>query len=434
MITKLLSKLDVHTLEVVKKSFSSIIVKVLGVLIVIGLSVFLARTIGAEGLGIINLSHRIVAILLIVGLFGMTKVIIKEVAIALNKNELQHIGNVMHTSYWLNGSITILLSALLILSSPWLANNIFQEPKLTYPLIISFVVMTPQVFSRIFSSGLIGYRKIWQSNLVEQTLSAFLTGLFLLLYWLFLGELNVNIVAVFYAIGRIGVTICVGLYWKKLYLNNGQNKKIFNQLLKTAKPLFLVSIAGVIINSSDIIILGLFSSAKEVGIYLVAARISLLTNMLLLVTNSAISPKIATLYADRDTRSMENMLKKITKGLFIIGLFVYFIFITFGDWILAIWGPEFREAYPILLILGFGQLINLGTGAVGMVLTMTGHEKIQRNISITFMVIFLTLSFFLASKYGILGSAIASAITISGINLAKLFYVKKHIKINIYRK
>ena len=69
-----------------------------------------------------------------------------------------------------------------------------------------------------------------------------------------------------------------------------------------------------------------------------------------------------------------------------------------------------------------------------MVLTMTGHEKIQRNISITFMVIFLTLSFFLASKYGILGSAIASAITISGINLAKLFYVKKHIKINIYRK
>ena len=54
MITKLLSKLDVHTLEVVKKSISSIIVKLLGVIIVIGLSVFLARTIGAEGLGLIN--------------------------------------------------------------------------------------------------------------------------------------------------------------------------------------------------------------------------------------------------------------------------------------------------------------------------------------------------------------------------------------------
>ena len=434
MLTKLLSKLDVHTLEVVKKSISSIIVKILGVIIVIGLSVFLARTIGAEGLGLINLSHRIVAISIIVGLFGMTKVIIKEVAIALNNKELEHIGNVMHTSYWLNGSITILLSVLLILASPWLANNIFQEPKLTYPLIISFVVMTPQVFSRIFSSGLIGYRKIWQSNLVEQTLSVFLTGLLLLLFSLFLGELTVNIVAILYAIGRIGVTICVGLYWKNLYINNGQRKKIFKQLVKTSKPLFLVSIAGVIINSSDIIILGLFSSAKEVGVYLVAARISLLTNMLLLVTNSAISPKIATLYADRDTRSMENMLKKITQGLFLIGLFVYFIFITLGDWILAIWGPEFKEAYPILLILGFGQLINLGTGAVGMVLTMTGHEKTQRNISIAFMIIFLTLSLFLSSIYGILGSAIASAITISGINLTKLFYVKKHIKINIYKK
>jgi O-antigen/teichoic acid export membrane protein len=220
MLKKITSKLDIHSLEVVKKSLSSIVVKALGVVFGLGLSIFLGRTIGAEGLGIINLSSRIVSIMILLGLFGMSKVIIKEVAIAHNKKDLDHIANVMHSAYWLNGLIIISLSILLILASPWLANSFFEEPKLTYPLIIAFVVMTPQVFSRIFSSGLIGLGKIWQSNLVDQALSVCLTSVLVCITWLFVQELSVNMVATCYAIGRVGVTISVGLYWKKIYKNN----------------------------------------------------------------------------------------------------------------------------------------------------------------------------------------------------------------------
>ena len=273
MLKKITSKLDIHSLEVVKKSLSSIVVKALGVVFGLGLSIFLGRTIGAEGLGIINLSSRIVSIMILLGLFGMSKVIIKEVAIAHNKKDLDHIANVMHSAYWLNGLIIISLSILLILASPWLANSFFEEPKLTYPLIIAFVVMTPQVFSRIFSSGLIGLGKIWQSNLVDQALSVCLTSVLVCITWLFVQELSVNMVATCYAIGRVGVTISVGLYWKKIYKNNVSSKRIFEKLLKTAKPLFFISIASIIINNSDIIILGFFSEAKDVGIYVVAARV-----------------------------------------------------------------------------------------------------------------------------------------------------------------
>lgn len=432
MLKKITSKLDIHSLEVVKKSLSSIVVKALGVIFGLGLSIFLAKTIGAEGLGIINLSNRVVSVMLVLGLFGMSKVIIKEVAIALNKKDLEHIGNVMHSAYWLNGLITISLSILLILASPWLANSVFEEPKLTYPLIISFVVMTPQVFSRIFSSGLIGFRKIWQSNLVDQALSVCLTGVIVFITWLFVQELSVNMVATCYAIGRVGVTLSVGLFWKKIYKNNVSSKKIFEKLLKTAKPLFFISIAGIVINNSDIIILGFFSEAKDVGIYVVAARIALLTSVLLQISNSALSPKIAALYAENNIKSLEEMIKKITKGLFFIGLFVFLFFIFSGNWILSIWGEEFEEAYWILIILGFGQLVNLTTGAVGIILIMTGHEKTQRNISLCFMMVFLILSFTLIPIYGALGASIASATAVMGINITKLIYVKKNTKINIY--
>lgn len=432
MLKNITSKLDIHSLEVVEKSLSSIVIKALGVVFGLGLSIFLARTIGAEGLGIINLSNRIVSIMLFLGLFGMSKVIIKEVAIAHNKKDLEHIGNVMHSAYWLNGLITISLSILLILASPWVANSIFEEPKLTYPLIIAFVVMTPQVFSRIFSSGLIGFRKIWQSNLVDQALSICLTSVLVFVTWLFVQELTVNMVATCYAIGRVGVTLSVGLFWKKIYKNNVPSKKIFEKLLKIAKPLFLISIAGTVINKSDIIILGFFSQAKDVGIYVVAARIALLTSVILQISNSALSPKIAALYAENNIKSLEEMIKRITKGLFFIGLFVFLFFIFSGNWILSTWGEEFEEAYWILIILGFGQLVNLSTGAVGIILTMTGHEKTQRNISLCFVAVFLILSFTLIPIYGALGASIATATTILGINITKLIYVKKYTKISIY--
>jgi O-antigen/teichoic acid export membrane protein len=370
--------------------------------------------------------------MILLGLFGMSKVIIKEVAIAHNKKDLDHIANVMHSAYWLNGLITISLSILLILASPWVASSIYEEPKLTYPLIIAFVVMTPQVFSRIFSSGLIGFRKIWQSNLVDQALSICLTSVLVFVTWLFVQELSVNMVATCYAIGRVGVTLSVGLFWKKIYKNNVSSKKIFQKLLKTAKPLLLISIAGIVINSSDIIILGFFSEAKDVGTYVVAARIALLTSVLLHISNSALSPKIAALYSENNIKSLEEMIKRITKGLFFIGLFVFLFFIFSGNWILSIWGEEFEEAYWILIILGFGQLVNLTTGAAGIILIMTGHEKTQRNISLCFMMVFLILSFTIIPIYGALGASIASATTVVGINITKLIYVKKNTKINIY--
>ena len=432
LLKKVKTKLDFHSQQVIEKSFLSLIVKFIGTISGLGLSVFLGRTIGSSGLGIINLSNRIVTVMLGLGLFGMNKLIIREVSIAHNNKNPEHIGDVMHTAYWFNGLISILLSFLLILLSPWLANSVFEEPRLTYPLVIFFVVITPQIFSRIFSSGLIGIGKIWQSNLVDQALSILITSVIVFIAWLYVEELSVNIIAICYAIGRLIVTISVGLFWIKNVNNKGPSKIILEDLLKKAKPLFIISIAGLVINSSDIVILGLFSDAKSIGLYVVAARIALLTSVLLQITNSAVSPKIAALYEEGSIKSLEVMIRKVSKGLFFIGSFVFLLFLFMGKWLLSFWGEEFVEAYIILVILGIGQLVNLSTGPVGMILIMTGQEKIQRNISLSFMAIFLVLSLILSQFYGTIGASIASAITVIGINICKVVYVKKYTKIKVY--
>lgn len=426
-----LQVIDGHTVEVIKKSVSSTIVKVAGMLVGLGVSIFLGRRIGAEGLGVLNLVDRVINLLIIVSLFGMRQVIIKEIAIAHNRNDKIHVGNVIFTSSIINGLLSVGLSIVIVLLSPFLIENVFHEPRLKWPLIIALVAMTPQVFSRIFSSALVGYRKIWQSNLVEQTLSSVIVALILTGFWLSDKPITILNSALAYGIARFAVMFSVGTYWKKISgINTKKQKLISAQLLKTAKPLFLVSVTFVVASNADVIMLGWLGNSEMVGLYSIAARVALLTSFFLQVTNAAISPKIAALYEEGKKYEMEKMVQSVTLGLVGIASFAVLIIVLFGKTILSIWGIEFQAAYPLLIILSIGQFFNIGTGASGLILMLCGLEKTQAWISSVFVVLNLILNYFLIKKYGALGAAIATSLTVSLDNLSRVIFAK--IKLNIW--
>ncbi len=422
--------LDEHSIEVIKKSASSTIVKVLGILIGIGVTIFLGRTLGAEGFGIISLSNQIVTVLITVALFGARQIVIKEVAIAKEKNDSVHVGNVIYSGLWSTGFISLILAIILISLSPWLVHNVFKDDDLLYPLIIALIAMTPQVFSRIYSSALIGFRKIWQASLVDQSLSALITGLLLVGIWLYQREVTLLTTAICYGVGRFVVTVSVRYYWNSTFVKNKRNKIIARDYLGRGFSFFVISLSNVVFTDADGIILGVFSSAKDVGLYAVAARMALMTSFFLQVTNASVSPKIAALYASGSMAELENMVQKITKGLFYLGAFSLFIFIVFGESILSLWGSEFKEAYWVLVILGIGQFINLGTGAVGLLLMMTNYEKLHGRIALIFSGLNIVSCILLTILFGAIGAAIGAAAIVALLNITTLIFVKKKLNIS----
>lgn len=433
-LRKKLSFLDEHTLEVAKKSFSSTIIKVLGLLVSLGISVFLGRTLGPEGLGIINLANRILSILLIFSLLGNQKVILKEIAISFNKNDSNRIDDIIYSSVLLNVIIGVLIGVLIALFTPQLANLIFDDKNLIIPLLIFLIALVPQIIARIISSGLIGYKKIWQSNLVDKTLSSVVIGFVLSIYWLFNFKFSVINVSIAYTIALCTVAISMAIYWRKLNRTRPLFKKfklVAKELFATGHSIFTMEIAVVISSNASIILIGALLQTKDIGLYAVASNLALLTTFFLQVTNSSLSPKIASLYEEGNLKSMELMVRRLTCFLMIIGIGVLLTFVVFGKFLLSIWGNEFIEAYWILVILGSGQLFNLGTGAVGVLLNMTGHEKIHRNISIGFMIISIPLSYVLIKTLGIIGAALSAAVIVTLENLTKLIATKVYLKINI---
>ena len=424
-------RLDSNILEVSKKAIPTAFVKLLGMVLAILVSIFLGRTLGAEGLGVINLSNRLVAILLVVCMFGMRQVLMKEIAIGHNKNDLKRIGDSLKTAYFFNLTLSVIVSLILILLSPWLANNFFKEPELEFILVISFIVFPFQILTRIFSSGLSGYKKIWQASLVDQTLSVFVVFIILIIYYLFDIEINVINVVIAYVIGRVFATLVLGVYWNTIFSSSLKKERKTKELLSTAFPILLVTVTETVYKNVDIIMIGWLCTAREVGIYTVASRIAIVSGFLLNVAHSAVAPKVATLYHDQKKKELQRLIQYLTSALVIAALVILFLSIVFGNSILSIWGSEFKSGYMVLVFLAFGQFFNVATGTVGTILTMTGFEKKLLSVNTIFMVLNLILNYIFISYWGIEGAAIAYMILIIGMNFTRVFYVYKFVGVRI---
>jgi O-antigen/teichoic acid export membrane protein len=430
MLKKITSKLDIHTLEVIIKSSKTMLVKVLGMIAGLLISIFLASTLGPEGLGVVDFSNKFGMILLILTMFGFQNVIIKLVAIAKGKLDNYGIVTVLKTSLVFNGILSLCIACIGAIALPFILDIWSDNHDLYIPLLIVFVMLIPQTISRVYGSALNGYGKIWQANLVNQTLSVLLVGLGLLIYW----NLNISFtpvsVLLLYAISRIILAVVVKVFWNQTFKSKLKGQFNFKPMFKMAKPLLLVTGTGVIASNADVIMLGMLGTFKDVGIYSVAARLALLTSFFLQVTNAAISPKLASLFNESKIIEMRLMVQRVSIALTIVALLFVIFFVTLGQWLLGFWGVEFQEAYWVLIILVIGQFLNISTGCSGMILIMCGFEKIHGYLSLVAVILNIILNVLLISSYGALGAAFATAITVVIENISKVIFAKQKVGIS----
>lgn len=168
------------------------------------------------------------------------------------------------------------------------------------------------------------------------------------------------------------------------------------------------------------ILLGIWEDSEWVGIYGVAKRVSDLVVFILVAVNSIVAPKFAALYAQGDFRALDALARNAAKLMIALAAPVLLVFILVPSWLLGVFGPDFRAGATVLAILASGQFVNVATGSVGYLLMMTGHEKLMRNNIIACTILSVGLSAILIPKYGVVGAALATAVSLATMNLISL--------------
>ena len=418
-------------LDILNKGGLSLIIKIVGLISAFGLSLLLGRTLGLEEYGLIELSNRIGYFVLIVALFGMENVVLKEVSIAFDAKNWKHVLDSVYTTIKLNSLIAFLVIGLIFFLVPYFCNEFFKSVKLISPLRIVLIAVFFQTLTRSYVAGINGVRKIWQANLLSQALALIFVLLVFGIFY-FLGMATLVNAAYSYLIAQVLVFISTFSYWTLIKPKTNQYKKTFQkQFVKPARRLLLSSGSGIISASSAIIILGIMENPEEVGLFNLASRLAMLTLVILEVLNSVMAPKIASLYAKNKIDELQKLITPIFYFLVFCGIISLLIFVFFGEDLVLLWGSEFRQSYKYLLIVALGQFVNLSTGAVGVLLVMSNNEKLLSRISVASMVLSIFLNVIFISLYGGIGACIATAILLSVENIYKVIIIQKKTGVSL---
>jgi O-antigen/teichoic acid export membrane protein len=184
----------------------------------------------------------------------------------------------------------------------------------------------------------------------------------------------------------------------------------------------------------DKIALGFYRSPREVGVYSVAAALVVYVPLVLSSINQIFAPTIADLHTRGDHALLARLFQSLTKWIVGLTLPLASVIIIFARPLMRIFGHDFEAGWPILIIGTLGQLVNCGVGSVGYLLLMSGNEKRLMKVQAVMACLMVILSALLVPLWGIVGAAVAAAVTNIGMNTWNLLEVRKALGISPYNR
>lgn len=182
----------------------------------------------------------------------------------------------------------------------------------------------------------------------------------------------------------------------------------------------------------DFIVLGLFVSETQVGIYRVATAVASLGGSALLAINLVAAPRIS---ASRSQSLGRIEIGAIARWTALIGVilslgFAMIITVSGPDLLVGFFGRQYMDSFSPLQILVFGQVVSSIFGPVALTLSMTGHERMVLRVMVAAFAVKLFLILFLVRPLGADGVAISTVANLLIWNIVLWIVAKKRLRLD----
>lgn len=198
------------------------------------------------------------------------------------------------------------------------------------------------------------------------------------------------------------------------------------------RSFFILTVIININQKLDILMLGFYRDASEVGIYSLADRVAASIVIFQMIMNQISTPSIARLHALNEKEKLQKMVVKIARWVTLISLPVFFLIIFFGKWILSYFGPAFVHGQTALIIICTGQLIGVAFGPGGNFSVTTKNEGLTIIFGLVRMAVIILLNVILTPIWGINGTAIATAASVIIGNAGIYSIIKKRTGVSTW--
>ena len=200
-------------------------------------------------------------------------------------------------------------------------------------------------------------------------------------------------------------------------------------------PLIFASLAGLIMNWTDTLMLGYFCTPSDVGIYNAALPTARLLSVGAGAFGVIFMPVASELYARGRIEDLRGTYSAVTKWIVTITLPLSLLMCLFSGTVMQIlFGSEYVTGATALSILTLGYFISSFFGLPAHLLQSYGKTKIIMIGNFLGAAANVVLNFLLIPIYGVNGAAIATAFTITLMNFLYFFSAHRISKIQPLRK
>jgi O-antigen/teichoic acid export membrane protein len=390
--------------------------------------VYLARTLGAEILGIYALGITLIGFIGTFNSLGLVESAVRFAAVYRSNDQPQQLRALL----WRGGAIllaaNVLFATIFLKVGGTVARRFYHTPALARYIPWFATLMLLGVISTFYSRILAGYKQVGRRTLITSFIGTPAMMLFAIFFvgagWGLRGYLLAQVLGALLVIVLLLIVV-----WS---LTPPAARSFWPWPVPLEREVWSFSAAamGILLveffmGQIDKVALGVYLGARSVGIYSVAAAVVAYVTLILNSVNQVFSPVIADLHARGDNAMLARLYKALTKWILALTLPLAITVIVCARPLMRIFGHDFEAGWPILIIGTAGQLVNCGVGSVGLLLLMSGNQRRLLRVLASMAAVMVVANIWLIPIWGITGAAVAAAITNAGTNVWNLLLVRK---------
>lgn len=397
----------------------------IGKVVSLVLQLLLTRTLGRAAYGLYTLGMSVLRISREIAALGLQGGIVRFGAAEHAQDDQEALIGTLRTALLLAGLAALAVAAGLYGASGWMATVVFDDPAME-PVLHAFSGALPfAVMVYIISRGARAFHQMHY----DVGISVILPPVFNLVFVAIAFALGYRLGGALTAfIASMAVTAVIGgvllgrLFPPLVRLTAARYRP--RELLGFSLPVLGASLASLVVEQADRLMLGALSTSANVGLYTVAALAATQIRFTLHIVASTFMPTISDLYETNQRERLHRLFKMTTRWIVTLSLPLAAALILFSTPIVRLFGPDFAPAAATLQVLAVAFLVDTLVGASGLMLQMCGRERLAMWNNVILAVLNVGLNAWLILAYGLIGAAIATGLSIAMVNILKLLEVR----------
>ena len=388
--------------------------------------IVLTRLFGAEIFGLYMLGWTIVDLVSKVGQFSLDKGLVNFIPRLREDGETEAIHQTIAQALGVGLLLSAGIGAALYAGAAPLADGLLDKPRLTGMLQLLAVGLPLIALTQVILGVTRAHKVMKYDAMVRGAVEPLvLFGAACVLFYA--GWRTYGIAAAHLAALACGLLYAVYVFtrfysWRSCLVHLRALRAV-TPLTRFSLPVMGYELVYMFMIRLDVLMVGYFLPAAQVGVYVIAVEIALATKKVRQWFDPVFSPIVAELSHRNDLRRLELNLRLVTRWVLTIGLAFLCVVSLIGNELLGLFGPEFVAGFMTMVVLAMSQVVYAAMGSGDTVLIMSGRPWLNLVNTVVVVVVNFVLNLWLIPALGILGAALGTLAAFGLLTLIRLVEV-----------